>query len=290
MDILFVLLLGFLQGVFGFLPVSLEGVQAVFGRLFSMGDTGLLYCVFFHIGTSILFFFYIKRDLLRMPGEILRVLATALWNLRELLKAKIHQETFEPQQVFETNHESFSAMASIALLTALPLTLLLRPLAVKGFGSPLYTGIGFLITVVIFLVGGKLKIRSRLPMNTKVWYGVVAGILLAAGSFPGISVIGVLFVFGTIIGFNRKTAQRFAGICYVLASFGALPVVLLSGDAGTPGMWQILPALLGLAATILSGVFFSNGALRRSKMAKARHMALVSGLLGIAAIVTGFIY
>ena len=91
MDILLILLLGILQGVFGFLPVSLEGVQAVFGRLFSLGDTGLLYCVFFHIGTSILLFFYIKSDLVRMPGELARLLSTAFYNLRGMLGAKLRQ-------------------------------------------------------------------------------------------------------------------------------------------------------------------------------------------------------
>lgn len=290
MDILLILLLGFLQGVFGFLPMSLEGIQAVFGRLFSIGDTGLLYCVFFHIGTSILLFIYIKSDLLRMPGELARTLSSSFANLRGLLRARLRQETFEPRKVFETNHQSFSAMAALALAVALPIALVLRPLAVRGFGSPLYAGIGFLIMTVVFLVGGKLKIRSRLPGNTKVWYGAIAGVLLAAGIFPGISVLGVLFVFGTIIGFNRKTAQRFSALCYLLATPGALLTVLLSGTAGPLGFREILLAFLGLAVTILAGTYFSNWALHRAKMVKARHMAVLSVLLGTAAILAGFAF
>lgn len=290
MDILLILLLGILQGVFGFLPVSLEGVQAVFGRLFSLGDTGLLYCVFFHIGTSILLFFYIKSDLVRMPGELARLLSTAFYNLRGMLGEKLRQEPFEPRKVFETNHECFSAMAALALLVALPVSLILRPLAVRGFGSPLYAGIGFLITTVIFLVGGKLKIRSRLPLNTKVWYGAIAGLLLSGSIFPGISSLGVIFVFGTILGFNRKTAQRFSGICYVLATLGALPTVLFSGAAGPLELRPVLLGLLGLAVTVIAGAFFSNWALHKAKMAKARHMAWLSGLLGMAAILAGFLF
>ena len=290
MDILFALLFGILQGIFGFLPFSSEGIQAVIGRLFSIGDTGLLYCVFFHIGTSVLLFFYIKKDILRMPKEYVRILAAAAWNLRGQVRAKIRQEAFEPRKVFETNHECFSAMAGLALLVAWPLSILLRPLAIRGFRSPFYTGIGFLITAVIFIVGGKLKIRSRMPMNTQVWYGAVAGLLLAAGIFPGISVLGVLFVFGMILGFNRKTAQRFAGICYILSSAAALPTVLFTESAGPIGLRQVLLALAGLAVTVIAGSFASNWALHRAKMVRSRHIALVSVLLGAAAILTGFLF
>lgn len=289
MEIVIVLLLGILQGVFGFFPVSMQGVQAVFGTAFSMGDTALLYCVFFHVGTALLLSFYIKEDLLRMPADLARVLYVQLKNGKGLLLARFGQEDFEPANPFASNHERFSAMAGLALLVALPFSLLLRPLAIRAFHGPLYVGVGYMIMTVVLLVGGMLKVRNRLPMNTRVLYGALAGLLLAAGIFPGISALGILFVFGMIIGFNRQTAQRFSCICFVLASFASLPVLLLTKDAGSVGTRELLYGLLGLAVTFAVGVFLSNRALRMAKIIRVQKLALVSGALAVGAIILGFL-
>ncbi len=288
MEILIVVLLGILQGAIGFLPISTQGIQAVVGKTFQMGDTALLYCVFFHLGTAILFFFYLKGDILRLPWDLLRTLVGVFRNGKGYFEARKKQEPFEPQPVFHTNHECFSVMAVLAVLVAFPLCLVLRPFAEKTFRSPLFTGVGFLIMAVIFLVGGMLKIRSRLPIFTRVWYGLIAGCLLAAGCFPGISVLGILFVFATLIGFNRKTAQRFAGICYVLSTVVSVPVLFLTHAAGDLAASDIFLAIGGLAVTFIVGTLLSNRALHAAKMVKGRKMAVWSGVLGVAAILVWF--
>ena len=71
MSLLQAIIMGIIQGVTEFLPVSSSGHLAIFKILFHMEtDTGLLFDVILHLGTLIAIFAVYYKDILRMIVEI----------------------------------------------------------------------------------------------------------------------------------------------------------------------------------------------------------------------------
>ena len=71
MSLLQAIIMGIIQGVTEFLPVSSSGHLAIFKILFHMEtDTGLLFDVILHLGTLIAIFAVYYKDILRMIVEL----------------------------------------------------------------------------------------------------------------------------------------------------------------------------------------------------------------------------
>ena len=66
MGILEAILLGIIQGIAEFLPISSSGHLAIFQKLFGMDEVGISFDVFLHIGTLIAVFIVFWKDILRL--------------------------------------------------------------------------------------------------------------------------------------------------------------------------------------------------------------------------------
>ena len=66
MGILEAILLGIIQGIAEFLPISSSGHLAIFQKLFGMDQVGISFDVFLHIGTLIAVFIVFWKDILRL--------------------------------------------------------------------------------------------------------------------------------------------------------------------------------------------------------------------------------
>ena len=78
MGILEAILLGIIQGIAEFLPISSSGHLAIFQKLFGMDEVGISFDVFLHIGTLIAVFIVFWKDILRLFVDGVGIVAWAL--------------------------------------------------------------------------------------------------------------------------------------------------------------------------------------------------------------------
>ena len=81
MGILEAILLGIIQGIAEFLPISSSGHLAIFQKLFGMDEVGISFDVFLHIGTLIAVFIVYWKDILRIFVEGLWIVADSCVNV-----------------------------------------------------------------------------------------------------------------------------------------------------------------------------------------------------------------
>ena len=218
MEILKAILLGFLQGVTEFLPISSSGHLSVFQHFFGNvgGTSSLLFTVLLHMGTLIaVFVVYYKT----IWGLIVEFFST----IKDIFTGK-----FKWSEMNENRRMLF-----MFVISCVPLLFLLIPVGgdrrimdvLGGLADDndiLVEGVCFLFTAALLLVGSwrakKVKARPQIGAKSALAVGVAQA--FAAG-FPGISRSGSTIVGALLLGVSRTVAAEFTFFLAIPVMFGA---------------------------------------------------------------------
>ena len=88
MSLLKAVLLGIIQGLTEFLPVSSSGHLAIFKQIFGMEDVGISFDVFLHVGTLVAVFIVYWRDIVQIFMDGIGIVIDAFSNLVEWIQSR----------------------------------------------------------------------------------------------------------------------------------------------------------------------------------------------------------
>jgi undecaprenyl-diphosphatase len=232
-------LLGLIQGVTEFIPVSSSGHLALAKAIAGYVDAPLAYDIVLHIATLLAVFIYFLNDILSLAFEWCYGFVNS--NARRWAGWR------------------FGWAVIWGTAATAPVGILLKPFVERASLSVLWLGIDFLVTGALllsskFFRAGDASVGSR--------SGIFVGLLQGIAVFPGISRSGATIWGGLILGISREEAFRFSFILSVPAIIGA--AILEARDLGLSGFAGSLPDgwMFGAAAAFMSG-FASLVALRR---------------------------
>ena len=195
-------ILGVVQGLTEFLPISSSGHVLIVSRLFGWGDPGAAFTAVTQIGTEIAVLIYFRRDLAR-------ILSTWLASLRRP----------------EVRGSIDARMGWYVIIGTLPI-------AILGFTfAPVIETAArnlWLVATVLIVFGIILGLVDRWGSKTKALEALNAkdGLLFGFGQalalIPGVSRSGATISVGLAMGYSRSAATRYAFLL-------AIPAVLASG-------------------------------------------------------------
>ena len=222
LSILQSIILGIVQGLTEFLPVSSSGHLVLVEKLMNVQTEGLFFFnIMMHVGTLVAVCVYYRKDILA------------------LLKKPFQKMTY---------------MLIIATVPAVLVALLFGDAVEAAFGGKLL-GPCFLITAVILFFSERLasKKYSR-PLEKMNWLDALfIGIAQAFAIFPGISRSGSTISAAVSQGLDRKEAGKFSMLMSAIAIVGStvleVPDVLEQGLVGV----SISGLVLGMIAAAISG-------------------------------------
>lgn len=236
MNILQAILLGIVQGLTEFLPVSSSAhlvlVPFFLGWQFP-ADQAFAFDVLVQLGTLVAVIAFFFKDL----WAILRGWAQAL----------VQRKPFATPQ---------ARMGWYLILATLPaglLGLLVKDLVEAAFASALAVGCFLLVTAGLLLLSEKLGKRSRTEKDFNWKDALWMGVAQAGAIFPGVSRSGATITGGMLRHLDRPTAARFSFMMSVpvMLAAGLLSVLDL---AAMPSLSTfLLPLILGFLAAVLVG-------------------------------------
>lgn len=218
-------LLGLLQGVTEFLPVSSSGHLALAQMLIpGFEQPGVVFDAMLHVGTAFAVVWAERRELVRW-------LTT-------------------PQGV------RLAGLLVIGTLATAVVAFPLRDLAEDAFEKALWVGAGLLVTAAVVGATARMRGGQRQEATTEWRQAVLVGLVQGLAVFPGVSRSGSTIAAGLLSGLERAWAARFSFLLSVPAIAGATLVQLVSEReavvaAGT-GFW--LACGLGAVAAAVAGV------------------------------------
>ena len=230
MSIIGAIILGVLQGVTAFFPVSSSGHLVVVGRLLGADEAvNLSYLAMMHIGTLIAVIFSFRSDLSRVLASMAGMCGDVFTNVRLLVKNYRHPETGDYHRILTTNYRRFTAMMMISTLTSAAIFLALRPFARMGADNLLITATGMSITALTLFISSFTRNTGKKPAGTRIRDALVIGVLQGLAVMPGISRLGMILAGAGICGFSRKYMVKYAFLLSIPAIIGG---VLTEGRFG----------------------------------------------------------
>ena len=233
-------LLGLVQGIAEFLPISSSGHLAIAQNLLGMSDAGTVpefFDVLLHLGTLVAVFVAYWADIKDMVLEFFRSAGDL-----------IHHSTPNPVPPARR-------LILLIILGTLPLFVVLPVKdAVQSLSnSMVFIGAALIVTGVLLFVSDRVK-KGRKNERTATWLDVlIVGLGQAIATMPGISRSGMTITTGCFVGFERKFAVRFSFLLSIPAVLGAN--ILSLADAAKAGInWAEVPVyLVGVVTAAVVG-------------------------------------
>lgn len=233
-------LLGLVQGIAEFLPISSSGHLAIAQNLLGMSDAGTVpefFDVLLHLGTLVAVFVAYWADIKDMVLEFFRGAGDL-----------VHHSTPNPVPPARR-------LILLIILGTLPLFVVLPVKdAVQGLSNSMaFIGAALIVTGVLLFVSDRVK-KGRKNERTATWLDVlIVGIGQAIATMPGISRSGMTITTGCFVGFERKFAVRFSFLLSIPAVLGAN--ILSLADAAKAGInWAEVPVyLVGVVTAAVVG-------------------------------------
>ena len=249
MSILDAVILGLVQGVAEFLPISSSGHLAILHNLFNMSDLGsshMFFDVLLHFGTLIAICFMYWTDIKAMFTQTADMLAG-----RTVDEAG-HRRRFPQARMF-----MLIIAATLPLVLILPVHKYIEALS----NSTVFVGIALVLTGCMLLVSDKMSRGTKTEKNMLFTDALIIGLCQCVATLPGLSRSGTTITAGIATGHDRSYAVKFSLLMSIPAVLGATLLELV--DAIKTGIDpKLIPAyLFGMIAAMISGVL-SIGILR----------------------------
>ncbi len=258
MSFLEALILGIIQGLTEFLPVSssghLELAKALFGDD-SLPEESLTFTVVLHFATALSTLVVFKNEVL----EILKGLFSFKWN--EQLK--------------------FSLKIVISMVPAVFIGILFEEQLEAFFGGNIFlVGCMLLVTALLLLLADRAKNTEK---NVSYFSAFIVGISQAIAMLPGISRSGATISTSVLLGIDRERAARFSFLMVVPLIFGKVAKDFLSGgirfDSSEIGVMSV-----GFISAFIAGLFACKWMIALVKRSKLSYFAAYCAIIGLIAI------
>ncbi len=234
-------ILGLVQGLAEFLPISSSGHLALLQQWFGIDENKvLLFAVLLHVGTLISVFVVYWKDIWELIVEL-------CLTIRDLVTGK-------GLRLEERPVRKLGVMIIVATIPTAIIGLLFNDLFDKLYTSVLPIGIGLIITGFLLILaertGNSIRGIDRMNFRNALFIGTVQGIAIC----PGISRSGSTLFGSLICNLDRKFAVKFVFLISIPSILGS--AIMEAPDAIEAGMdmAQLGPVIVGMAVAAISGL------------------------------------
>jgi len=236
--ILQALVMGIVQGLTEFLPVSSSGHLVIVPFLFGWNDaflTSLAFSVMLHMGTLVALLVYFRDDWARLiPAGF----------------AAVRDRSFRSDP-----DRRLAGLLVAATVPGALAGLLFNDVIENQFRQVGLVALMLVVGGVILFAADRVGRRSRAIADITFPVAVGVGAAQAIALIPGISRSGISISAGRLAGLDREAAARFAFLMAtpITAGAGIFELrKLLTGEAGV--QIELVPLLVGMVAALLSGL------------------------------------
>ncbi len=267
-------LMGLVQGLTEFLPVSSSGhlvlIQSWLGT--DIEHNYMLFDVLLHLGTLVSVCICFWSDIRELIVEFFRFIP-------DLCKGK-------PQ----INKTPMRRMIFMILLATAPMVIMpfIKDDIDFIFTSPVLVGVMLLVTAVLLWVGDRVKQGKKDASNASWFDSLLVGLMQLVAVIPGISRSGTAITGGRFRGFSREFSVKFSFILSIPVIIGAN--IFSIADAVKEGfdMSLFLPYALGVVIAAVSGILAIQMVKMITRKSNFHVFSIYCTIIGVITIITGF--
>jgi len=253
------IILGVIQGLTEFLPVSssghLELAKYILGDT-SAGEQSLFFTIMLHVATALSTIYIFRKDIV----EIVKGLFAKPWN----------------------ESKSFTLNVIISMVPAALVGFFAEPLVESFFNQRIaLVGAMLLVTALLLFLADRSKKSGK---NVTRLDALLIGIAQAVAILPGISRSGATIATSVMLGIDRYSAARFSFLMVVPLILGKICYDMISGDLELlPG--ELINVTAGFVAAFITGAVACKLMIRIVQKSQLKYFAVYCVIVGIFAII-----
>jgi undecaprenyl-diphosphatase len=261
MDYINAIILGIIQGLTEFLPVSssghLELGKAILGEE-AISEDGVMFTIVVHFATALSTIVVFRKDIV----EIISGLLQFKWN-----------EQFQ-----------FSLKIILSMIPAVFIGLFFEKEIDALFnGDIVFVGFMLILTAILLFFADKSKNTLK---QVTFKDAIIVGISQAIAILPGISRSGATISTSVLLGIDKSKAARFSFLMVVPLILGKITKDIMSGDLSseTQGIGILFA---GFISAFIAGLFACQWMIKLVRNSQLKYFAIYCFFVGLAAIIVG---
>ena len=263
MDWLQAIILGLVQGLTEFLPVSSSGHLAIGKAILGVEPSeDLMFEVTVHAATVLATILVFRKQIWKL--------------LCGLFKFKYNDET------------DYIAKLVVSMIPVLIVGVFFKDAVESAFSSLLVVGLALIVTAMLLffsdLWGDKVKPAKEYRNGIGFWQALVVGVGQAFAVIPGLSRSGTTISTGLLCGVKRSQMAQFSFLMVLVPILGEMFLDVVGGEFAASSV-GVLPLLLGFVAAFISGVFACKVMIALVRKAKLRWFALYCAIVGLLVLI-----
>lgn len=271
------IILGLVQGITEFLPISSSGHLSILNNLFDLTSTDdghLLFDVLMHLGTLTAVFVCYWQDIVRMFYEVL-----GLINVGPL--AGQRQRHYPGARTF-----IMIVFATLTLVLILPVHKMIETL----YYHNVFIGIALVLTGCMLFVADRMKPGTKSAGGMTISDALIIGLCQCVATIPGLSRSGTTITAGIATGLEREFAVKFSFLLSIPAVLGANIVTLIDAFQQGVDIANVPAYLIGMVAAMLSGIGAISLVKRIAAKGKFGGFAYYCWVMGVLSIILTMIF
>lgn len=263
MDWLQALILGIIQGLTEYLPVSSSGHLAIGQAFFGMddGEDNLMFTVAVHVATVLSTLVVLWREI--------------AWIFKGVVKREMNAET------------KYLLNIVVSMIPVGIVGLFFKDQVEEAFGSGLFL-VGFCLLITASLLIFSYYSRPRQKENISWKDALIIGIAQAVAVLPGVSRSGSTIATGIMLGNKKENLAQFSFLMVIPPILGEALLDVLKAVKGEAVMGSIeaLPLIVGFLAAFISGCLACKLMINLVKRGKLIYFGIYCAILGSLVILT----
>lgn len=268
------IILGLIQGLAEFLPISSSGHLALLQQWFGIDENKvLLFAVLLHVGTLVSVFIVYWKDIWELIVEL-------VLTIKDIFTGKGLRLSERPVR-------KLGVMIIVATIPTGIIGVLFNDLFDGLYNSVIPIGVGLIITGFLLVLAERMGNASRgikqMNYRNALFVGIVQGIAIC----PGISRSGSTLFGSLICNLDRKFAVKFVFLISIPSILGSAvmeaPAALESGL----DMAQAGPILVGMVVAAVSGLIAIKTMIKIVSDKKLKYFSYYVWLLGLIVVLYG---
>ena len=232
-------ILGIIQGLTEFLPVSSSGHLVIFQHLFGLKEPELFFDICVHLGTLVAVIIFFRKEIEAIIISISRF-------VKLYFKKKV---SFV--YIFEDVDTKLAFLIVVGTIPTAILGLLFHKVADLLFSSVVIVGFMLLLTGALLFSTRWVKNVGESITHFSIKDALIIGLVQGIAIMPGISRSGSTIAIGLFLGLNRETAARYSFLLSIPAILGAAMLSLM--DVSTYSAFPLTVSFIGAFTSCIVG-------------------------------------
>lgn len=247
------IIMGLIQGLTEFLPVSSSGHLALFQELFQIKEPGMFFDVLLHMGTLLAVFAVYYKDIWKLIVEFFCILGDVGRNIASFFRNR-RQEEQEPY--IRVIHNSYRKFVMLIIVSTIPTGVIgfaAKDLVEMAGELLIVPGICLIITAILLFLADHVPDGGKLPKNVTYTNAFLVGIAQGIATLPGLSRSGTTITACLLGGYSRKFAVKYSFIMSIPAILGAMILEIKDIDVSQIAGGEVLNYVIGTLVAAVVG-------------------------------------